>query len=41
MALMAIEKELLQKLKLQESFYDAVIDKFVEKTRRVEFIYNK
>ena len=35
LALLSIEKELIQEMALQQHFYDEVIDEFAKKTRRI------
>lgn len=39
LAMMSIERRMLQKIKSDESFYDKVIAEFTKKARRMEFIY--
>lgn len=39
LAILSIEKELLAKIKLQSTFYDQVIEEFVKKSRRLEFVF--
>jgi hypothetical protein len=39
LALLSIEKSVLLEMKEKTSFYDRVIEKFVEKNRRIEFVY--
>jgi hypothetical protein len=35
----SIEKDILFQIRLRPDFYDRVINKFCEKTRRMDFIY--
>lgn len=39
LAIMSIERRMLQKIKSDESFYDTVMAEFTKKARRMEFIY--
>ena len=39
LALMSIEKDLLTNLTKEDAFYEAVIDAFAKKDRRIELIY--